>query len=86
MRTQIQRIRKDIETLARFNSTPGEGMTRFSFTPDDKQARHYVINEMKQAGITVRIDPAGNIIGMWDGLDSNATPVMSGSHLDSVRQ
>jgi len=84
MRTQLARIKKDIETLAQFNSTPGEGLTRLSYTMEYKQAQEYVIHEMKQAGLSVRIDPAGNTIGRWDGTEPDAAPVMSGSHLDSV--
>jgi len=84
MRAEIEHIKKDIETLAQFNSTPGEGMTRFSFTQEDYLAREYVISEMRRIGLKVSVDPAGNIIGKLDGREPSATPVMSGSHLDSV--
>jgi allantoate deiminase len=84
METNIDRIKRDIETLAQFNSTPEEGMTRLSFTPEDKKARDYVIDQMQQIELKVQIDAAGNIFGRWEGQEPAAAPVMAGSHLDSV--
>lgn len=84
METNLGRIQKDIETLAQFNSTPKEGMTRLSFTQEDKKARDYVIGQMQGIGLKISIDAAGNIMGRWKGEDPTATPVMAGSHLDSV--
>jgi allantoate deiminase len=84
METNVGRIKKDIEVLAQFNSTPKEGMTRLSFTPEDKKARDYVMGEMQRIGLKISVDAAGNIIGRWQGEDPTAAPVMAGSHLDSV--
>jgi len=84
MQTNIERIKKDIDTLAQFNSTPGEGMTRLSFTPEDKQAREYIMGQMREIGLKLSVDAVGNIIGRWEGQNPGAAPVMSGSHLDSV--
>ncbi len=33
MKTSAERIQKDIETLAQFQSVPGRGCNRFSYTP-----------------------------------------------------
>ncbi len=46
-------------------------------------AREYVTGLMKQAGLEVRIDPAGNIFGLRAG--SEKLPILLfGSHIDSV--
>jgi acetylornithine deacetylase/succinyl-diaminopimelate desuccinylase-like protein len=46
-------------------------------------ARQYVIGLMKQAGLQVRVDPAGNIFGARAG--SEKLPILLfGSHIDSV--
>jgi len=84
MFTQVERIRKDIEKLSEFNRTPGKGLTRFSFTKEDRQAREYIEEKMKEASLKVYEDPAGNIVGRRDGAD-NLPVVMIGSHFDSVK-
>lgn len=84
MRANAARIQKDIEALAAFNATPGEGLTRMTFTPEHKGAQEYLIRTMEAAGLTVRIDPAGSIIGRLEGREPDLAPVMAGSHYDSV--
>lgn len=39
---------------------------------------------MQAAGMTVRLDPAGNLIGRYEALVENAPAVLIGSHIDSV--
>ena len=39
---------------------------------------------MTAAGMTVRRDAIGNLIGRWDGADATAATLLLGSHLDSV--
>ena len=52
-----ERIGRHIEKLARFNSTPGRGVTRFSYTEQDRQARNYLLDRAAQLGLQVTIDP-----------------------------
>lgn len=85
MDTKLQRIQKDIETLAQFNATPGKGLTRFSFTMEDRLAREYIKGEMEMAGLKVFEDAAGTIVGRLEGKLENAPVVMVGSHYDSVK-
>lgn len=76
-------IRRVLNKLATFNSTPGKGVTRFPFTPEAKAASDYLTELMTEAGLTVRMDNSGSVIGRLEG----AVPetVMIGSHLDSVQ-
>ncbi|MEG0804450.1 MAG: Zn-dependent hydrolase, partial [Pygmaiobacter sp.] len=85
MNTKVERIQKDIEELSVFNSTPGNGLTRLSFTPEHKGAETYISGAMKAAGLTVRRDAVGTLIGRLEGEDPEAAPVMAGSHYDSVK-
>jgi N-carbamoyl-L-amino-acid hydrolase len=39
---------------------------------------------MKEAGLQVRVDAAGSIIGRREGSDPTAAPILFGSHIDSV--
>jgi len=56
MKTNLTRIQQDIENLSKFNATPGSGLTRFTFTKEDCQAREYIKEEMKNAGLNVYED------------------------------
>ena len=85
MKTKLQRIQQDIEALSAYNSTPGQGLTRLSFTPEHRQAAQYIQQAMEQAGLTVRTDSIGTLIGRLEGTDPNAPVVMVGSHFDSVK-
>lgn len=69
-----KRILQDIETLAGFNSTPGEGVTRFSYSEEDRLARDYLISRMEEAGLAVRTDPIGTIFGRLEGSHGRVEP------------
>lgn len=60
------------------------GVTRFSFTPEEQQARVQVIKYMLEAGLEVREDAAGNVIGRLEGTNPAAPAVLTGSHIDTV--
>jgi len=81
---KVERLQRDIEALAQFTATPGAGVTRFSFTPEDRAAREYIKAEMARAGLTVREDAAGTVIGRREG-EVPGPVVMVGSHFDSVK-
>jgi beta-ureidopropionase / N-carbamoyl-L-amino-acid hydrolase len=62
------------------------GITRLAFSEEDLKARNSVITHMKNIlGLAVRIDAWGNIIGRRPGSGDNRSPLMTGSHLDTVR-
>ena len=79
-----RRIRRDLEALAQFTATPGRGVTRFSFTPEDRLARNYIKDRMAEAGLKVYEDAAGSVFGRREGKLPGPV-VMFGSHYDSVR-
>lgn len=85
MLANIERIKKDIEELSKFNATPLSGVTRFSYTEEHRKAKKYIIEEMTKAGLDVYEDAVGNIIGRRDGTANNLPVVMVGSHFDSVK-
>lgn len=85
MQVSQGRIMERIGELARFNATPGQGVTRFSYSPQDAQARAYLMGCFDELGLTVRVDPMGNIRARYAGEDPALPPVWIGSHIDSVR-
>lgn len=86
MEVQIERIRKDIETINSFNATPERGVTRFTFSSEYMGARSYVIEELKKIGAQVSTTLGGNLRGRVEGSERGRTAVMTGSHVDSVFQ
>lgn len=84
MEANLERLMKDIETVASFNSTPGNGYTRFSYSEEDRKARNYLIEQMKQIGLSISVDAVGNIRARYAGIDRQAKPVLIGSHIDTV--
>jgi N-carbamoyl-L-amino-acid hydrolase len=74
----------NIEALARVGAIEGGGCARLALTDEDKAGRDLVVGWMKALGLDVRIDAIGNVIGLRAGRE-NLPPVMTGSHIDTVR-
>ena len=77
------------DLIARINalgelSESTNGLTRRSFTPQHRQANDLVAAWMRDAGMAVREDAIGNIIGRYEGASEGAPALMIGSHLDTV--
>lgn len=84
METSALRIQRHIEKLAEYTATPGQGTTRMSYSEQDKQARDYLKQQMKELGLQVREDAVGNIYGRLEGREEGLPAVIIGSHFDSV--
>src|SRR5258708_836882 len=88
MRVDGARLRQQIEALSAFGRPPGggfaEGVSRVGYSDADIAGRSYVMGFMREAGMTPRIDAAGNISARRPGKDNNLPAVLFGSHIDSV--
>lgn len=84
MKCNLERIRETIETLSKFNSTPENGVTRFSYSKEDRLAREYLIKEFKDLGLSVKTDAVGNVRARLIGKNKDLKSVVVGSHIDSV--
>jgi hydantoinase/carbamoylase family amidase len=72
------------DALAAFTEDDGALTRRFA-TPALREASEAVREWMAAAGMAVREDAAGNLIGRYDGSDPGAGTLILGSHLDTVR-
>jgi hydantoinase/carbamoylase family amidase len=68
-----------------YNASPGAGITRISFSEEDREARDYLMAEINRLGLSVKIDGAGNIRALYPG-ETDLPTVMIGSHIDTVYQ
>lgn len=89
MHVREERLRRDIEINGQFGAievADGHGRTVITGTDADRQAREYLCDRMDDAGLDVRVDAVGTIVGRWvpPSADPDAAPVAAGSHLDSV--
>jgi beta-ureidopropionase / N-carbamoyl-L-amino-acid hydrolase len=80
------RLHARIASLARFGALPGGGVTRSCWSPAHEEARAWLLGEMRAAGLSAWVDPAGNVFGgLRASAFSAATPVvLTGSHIDTV--
>jgi allantoate deiminase len=85
MNTKVDRIRKDIEELAKFNSSTEGGLTRFSLTEEDRMAREYLKDQLGKLDVKIYEDNAGTLFARREGTDPAAPVIMIGSHFDSVK-
>ena len=70
--------------LGEIGKQPSGGVTRLSFTKEERAAKEKVASYMKEAGLTVYEDAVGNLIGRKEGKEKDAPVVLVGSHIDSV--
>lgn len=60
------------------------GVRRLALTDEEIKGRELVTKWMQEQGLTVSIDPVGNVYAQRNGRDNTLAPVMMGSHIDSV--
>lgn len=73
-----------LSRLAKFSDSPGNGVTRFSWSHPDRQARLYLTQELRRLKLSPYQDGIGNVRAVMKGTKGGSR-VIIGSHLDSVR-
>lgn len=83
LNVNADRLNRNLAELGRIGETPG-GMMRLAYSPYDLQGREYAMGLMRQAGLEIRVDPAGNVIARKPGSDPSLQAIALGSHTDTV--
>ncbi len=83
-RIDIERLLQRLHALGEVGGLPGGGVCRLALTEADGRGRDLVRGWMEALGLEISIDPIGNVVGVWPGLEPGP-PVMTGSHIDTVR-
>lgn len=78
------RMEQRIKALSEFGANEDGGVDRIAFSDADLAGRAYIMELMREVGLDVRLDTAGNIIGRREGSEPDLSPIMFGSHIDSV--
>jgi len=84
LRVNSARLMTHLNALAEFGKNPQGGVSRVAYSEADRLGREYVIGLMRSAQLETSIDAAGNIIGRRAGNDPKLSPLLFGSHVDSV--
>ncbi len=77
------RLVESLQKLGSFGALEGGGVSRLAASADDKAGRDWVVGQMKELGLNIRIDQIGNVVAIYAG-EEDIPPVMMGSHIDTV--
>ena len=77
-------IANRLAELAALSDEPGR-LTRLYLGPAHRRATDLVAYWMRDAGMSVRIDPLASVVGRYEARDGGTQTLMLGSHIDSVR-
>ena len=84
IRGNPDRMEQHIKALSAFGANEDGGVDRVAFSEADIAGRAYITELMQEAGLAVRLDTAGNIIGRREGSEPDLPVILFGSHIDSV--
>jgi len=84
LRVNGGRIVEHLSALSEFGKNSQGGVSRVAYSEADLLGREYVMGLMRAAGLEVKVDAAGNLVGRRAGTDPARKPLVMGSHVDSV--
>jgi ureidoglycolate amidohydrolase len=79
-----ERLTSELDALGAISQEPAPIVTRLLFTEADVEARNFVKNVCRDAGLAVREDAVGNTFARWVGENAELEPVGTGSHIDAI--
>jgi beta-ureidopropionase / N-carbamoyl-L-amino-acid hydrolase len=90
LRINGPRLLRRIDELASIGPITGangeRGSARLALSDEDRDGRDLVVRWMHDLGLTVSIDTIGNVVAIRPSTDGSIeSPVMTGSHIDTVR-
>ena len=84
LKVNFERLKQDIESLAKIGRAKDLGIYRTAFSEADMQARKWLKQRIESAGLDFYQDGAANLharLNWGDKLPS----IITGSHIDTVR-
>lgn len=79
-----RRLAERLHAISQIGLTTDYGSNRPGYSKEEQTAKLLVLKWLREAGLHVYQDGAGNIIGRLEGTSQNERTIMSGSHVDSV--
>ncbi|MCL1847374.1 MAG: allantoate deiminase [Coriobacteriia bacterium] len=85
MNQKLTATEEILATMSAIGVDPQGGMTRLLFDAYWKEAQETLRVRFEEAGLTATYDAAGNLIGSIAGSEKPEETIMTGSHVDTVR-
>jgi N-carbamoyl-L-amino-acid hydrolase len=79
------RMADKIATFSKFGDAGHGGITRYSLSPEDQQARDEFVKRMKAIGATIETDDMANVYATIPGSATGLKRIVMASHCDSVK-
>ncbi len=79
-----ERLWKRLFELAEVGQQESGGVTRLSYTEEERAAKELAASYLEEAGLKIYEDAVGNLFGRREGRRPEAPVLLVGSHLDSV--
>ena len=83
IKTNRERLWESIMEMAKIGPGKRGGNCRLALTDSDIEGRNLFQKWAKEAGCILRLDSMGNIFAKRNGKNPDASPILSGSHLDT---
>ena len=80
-----ERMADKIATFSKFGDAGHGGITRYSLSPEDHQARDEFVKRMKAIGATIETDDMANVYATIPGSVAGLKRIIMASHCDSVK-
>jgi N-carbamoyl-L-amino-acid hydrolase len=81
---QSKRLEAELAQLAAFSAIPSPAVERIVFSELDMQARAWLKDLCKTAGLEIREDAVGNTYARWVGRNPDLPAIATGSHIDAI--
>ncbi|MGG1554382.1 Zn-dependent hydrolase [Paenibacillus ferrarius] len=79
------RMLAELDWLATFGGDAEGGVTRLLYSAPWLQAQMALMDKMQELGLTADFDEVGNLFGKLKGSEPELKPVLTGSHVDTVK-
>lgn len=81
----MEELKQWFDAMSKVGVAPDGGYYRGSYTPEELEAYQLLSGWMGESGLTVTKDAAGNLWGKAEGGSPDTLSIVTGSHIDSVR-
>lgn len=80
-----ERMLEELTELSSYGADAEGGVTRLLYTDPWLQAQRAIVSKMQKLGLEAGFDAVGNVFGILPGSQPEAKPILTGSHIDTVK-